>query len=162
MPDAPLTAERERDAVLEAVEGFAREWDGSEHLIGIEHREVTDRTATDRWVLRFKGSEKQVIAIWLTLGQRTLLAESEVMPAPDEGAEQVYAFALTRNATLFGLSYAIGAEQGLYLVARLPAATLDAPELDRLCGAIVAELDEAYPTVMSLGFPKQYRRRRHA
>ncbi len=162
MPDAPLTAEVERVGVLAAVDAFEREWTGSEHLVGIEHREVTDRTATDRWVLRFKGTEKQVIAIWLTLGQRTILAEAEVMPAPDEHAEQVYAFALARNATLFGLSYAIGAEQGLYLIARMPATALDAAELDRLCGAIVAELDEAYPTVMSLGFPRHYRRRRRA
>ena len=34
--------------------------------------------------------------------------------------------------------------------------------LDRLCGAIVSELDEVYPTVMSLGFPAHYRRRRRS
>ncbi len=162
MPEAPLAADAERAVVLAAVETFRAEWEGHEHLLGIEHREVTDRTATDRWALRFRGTEKSVIAIWLTLGQRTVLAESEVMPAPDAAAAEVYAVALQRNGSLLGLSYALGPEQSIYLVARTPAAMLDAAELDRLCGAIVSEVDEVYPTLMSLGFPGQYRRHRRA
>jgi hypothetical protein len=160
VPEAPLAAEAERAAVLAAVDAFGAEWEGSDHLLGIEHRVVEDRTATDRWAIRFKGTEKAVIAIWLTLGQRTVVAEAEVMPAPEESATEVYAVALARNHSLFGLCYALGPEQALYLVARIPAAATDAAELDRLCGAFVSELDEVYPTVMSLGFPKHYRRRR--
>ena len=160
MPEAPLAAAAERASVAAAVEQFTSQWAGSGHLLGAEHREVDDRTATDRWVFRFAGAEKDVIAVWLTLGQRTVVAESEVMPAPDEATAQVHALVLARNASLFGLAYAIGAEQGIYLIARVAAAAVDADELDRLCGAIVAEVDEVYPTVMSLGFPAHYRRRR--
>ena len=159
MPEAPLAADADRATVTAAIEAFEQSWESSGHLLGVEHRTVTDRTATDRWVLRFKGSEKDVIAIWLTLGQRTLVAEAEVMPSPDESATAIYALMLARNASLLGTAYAIGAEQGLYLVARVPAATVDVDELDALCGAIVAELDEVYPTVMSLGFPAHFRRR---
>lgn len=148
--------------MLAAVEAFRAAWASEEHLLGIEHRAVTDRTATDRWVIRFRGTEKAVIAIWLTLGQRTVVVESEVMPAPESAVAEVYAVALQRNLSLLGLSYALGAEQGLYLVGRVPAATLDAAELDRICGAIVSEVDEAFPTLMSIGFPSAYRRRRHA
>ena len=82
------------------------------------------------------------------------------MPAPDEAAAAIYELVLVRNASLFGLSHAIGPERGIYLMARLPAASVDVDELDRLCGAIVSEVDEVYPTVMTLGFPAQYRRRR--
>jgi hypothetical protein len=160
VPEASLAAEAEREAVAAAVDAFVAEWHDTGHLLGAEHREITDRTATDRWILRFKGTEKDVIAIWLTLGQRTLVAEAEVMPSPDEDAAQVHALMLTRNASLYGLSYAIGPERGLYLMARLAAASVDVPELDRLCGAIVSEVDDVYPTVMSLGFPRHYRRRR--
>lgn len=159
MPEAPIAADADRTTVAAAIADFQAAWEGSGDLMGIEHRAVTDRTATDRWVLRFKGSEKDVIAIWLTLGQRTLVAEAEVMPAPDESALDIYALMLARNASLLNAAYAIGPEQGLYLVARVPAAIVDADELDRLCGAIVSELDEVYPTVMALGFPAHYRRR---
>jgi hypothetical protein len=159
VPEAPLAADADRETVTTAVGAFELAWEGSGDLLGVEHRAVTDRTATDRWVLRFKGTEKDVIAIWLTLGQRTLVAEAEVMPAPDESAVEIYALMLARNASLLGTAYAIGPEQGLYLVARVPAASVDVEELDRLCGAIVGELDEVYPTVMSLGFPAHYRRR---
>lgn len=160
MPEAPLAAEAERQVVVSAVEAFRDAWQGSGHLLGVDHRQVTDRTATDRWALRFKGTEKDVIAIWLTLGQRTVVAETEVMPAPDVAAAEIHAFALARNLSLFGLSYAIGPEDALYLVARLPAAAIDPGEVDRLCGAFVSEVDEVYPTVMTLGFPTLYRRRR--
>jgi hypothetical protein len=160
VPEATLADDEERASVVAAVKAFAAEWANNPGLLGIEHRAITDRTATDRWVLRFKGAEKDVIAIWLTLGQRTIVAEAELMPAPDEGTDAVHALLLTRNSSLFGLAYAIGPEQGLYLVARAPAATFDAAELDRLCGGIVSELDEVYPTAMTLAFPGRYRRRR--
>jgi hypothetical protein len=160
VPEASLAADAERAAVGAAVDAFVAEWRESDHLLGAEHREIADRTATDRWILRFKGTEKDVIAIWLTLGQRTLVAEAEVMPAPDEAAAEIHALMLTKNASLFGLSYAIGPERGLYLMARLAAAAVDVAELDRLCGAIVSEVDDVYPTVMALGFPRHYRRRR--
>ena len=162
MPEASLADEEERARVADAVDAFVASWRDSGHLLGAEHREVTDRTATDRWVLRFKGSEKDVVAIWLTLGQRTLVVEAEVMPAPDEAADRVHELLLARNAGLLGLAYAIGKEHGLYLMGRVPAAVVDPDELDRLCGAIVQEVDEVYPTVMTLGFPRQYRRRRRA
>jgi hypothetical protein len=159
VPEASLADDHERALVAAAVAEFERAWEDSGHLLGVEHREVHDRTATDRWVLRFKGSEKDVIAIWLTLGQRTVVAEAEVMPAPDEHAAEVYALMLARNASLYGIAFAVGPEQGLYLMGRVPAADVDADEVDRLCGAIVAELDEVYPTVMTLAFPAHYRRR---
>lgn len=159
MPETPLAAEAEREGVVRAIDTFCEEWAKSGHLLGAEHRVVTDGTATDRWILRFKGTEKDVIALWLTFGQRTVAVETEVMPEPEEATADVHTYALVRNRSLFGLSYAIGAENALYLVARLPAATIDADELDRLCGAFVSEVDEVYPTVMGLGYPRHYRRR---
>jgi Putative bacterial sensory transduction regulator len=160
VPEASLAADAERESVTAAVAAFESAWRDTGDLLGAEHRVVTDRTATDRWVLRFRGTEKDVIAIWLTLGQRTVLAETEVMPAPDADAAAIHELVLTRNASLFGLGYAIGQEHGIYLVARMPAAAVDVEELDRLCGAMVSEVDEVYPTVMTLGFPAHYRRRR--
>jgi hypothetical protein len=162
VPEAPLAAEAERQGVFQAIDAFCEEWRGTGHLLSMEHRPVTDRTATDRWALRFKGTEKDVIALWLTLGQRTVLVETEVMPAPEAAAAEVHALALARNLSLFGLWYALGPEDALYLVTRLPAAAVDVSELDRLCGAFVSEIDEVYPTVMTLGYPAHYRRRRRS
>jgi len=160
VPEAPLADEAERRSVTEAIDEFCASWAHSEGFLGVEHREVTDRTATDRWILRFAGSEKDVVAIWLTLGQRTVAVECEVMPAPEQASADIHAYVLSRNASLFGLCWAIGREAALYLVARVPATAVTPRELDALCGAVVAEVDHAYPTVMALGFPGQYRRRR--
>ena len=35
-----------------------------------------------RWYVRMIGEEKEFITVWLTLGQRTLRYEADVMPAP--------------------------------------------------------------------------------
>jgi hypothetical protein len=160
MPEASLAADAERASVEASIAEFEAEWMPSGHLLSVEHRAVADRKATDRWVLRFKGIEKEVIAIWLSLGQRTLALEAEVMPAPDAAADAIHALVLKRNADLYGLAFAIGPENGIYLVARVPAAVVDVHEIDRLCGSTIEVLEAVYPTVMSLGFPGQYKRRR--
>lgn len=159
MPDAPLTDEAERAAVAHSIDAFVEEWAPSGHLLGVEHLVVTDGSASDRWVLRFKGTEKDVIAIWLTLGQRTVVAETEVMPAPDADEAGIHAIVLRRNAQLLGLAYALGAERGIYLVSRVPAVAFDRAELDRVCGAAIGEVEAVFATVMAMGFPGRWRRR---
>jgi hypothetical protein len=160
MPEASLAADAERDGVAASIAAFEQAWMPSGHLLSVEHRVVSDRKATDRWILRFKGTEKDVIAIWLSLGQRTLSLEAEVMPAPEVNSEAIHALVLRRNAALFGIAFAIGPESGIYLVARVPASVVDIDEIDRLCGSTIEALEAVYPTVMSLGFPGQFRRRR--
>ena len=58
--------------------------DGTFGLVAAERQDVTDRTASHRWYLRFKGDEKDFITVWLTLRQRTLHHEAQFMPAPEE------------------------------------------------------------------------------
>ena len=86
-----------------------------------ERQEVTDRTASHRWYLRFKGDEKDFITVWFTLKQRTLHFEAQFMPAPETNQAEVYAYLLRRNADLFGMWFALGPEDAVYLVGRVPA-----------------------------------------
>ncbi len=48
----------------------ARELAAESLLVAAERQDVTDRTASHRWYLRFKGDEKDFITVWLTLRQR--------------------------------------------------------------------------------------------
>ena len=98
----------------------ARELAADGPLVAAERQEVTDRTASYRWYLRFKGEEKDFITVWLTLRQRTLHHEAQFMPAPEENKAEVYAYLLRRNAELFGMSFALGPEDAVYLVGRVP------------------------------------------
>ncbi len=37
----------------------------------------------DRWYLRLAGDEKDFVTVWLTVRQRTLHHEAQLMPAPE-------------------------------------------------------------------------------
>ena len=112
----------------------------------------TRSTGAPRWYLRFKGEEKDFITVWLTLRQRTLHHEAQFMPAPETNIEADVAVPAARNADLFGMAFALGPEDAVYLVGRVPAARVDDDELDRIVGASLAYIDDHFPTAMTLGY----------
>ncbi len=116
-------------------------------------------TGAPRWYLRLRGDEKEFVTVWLTLRQRTLHHETQVMPAPETNVEATWEYLLRRNADLAGMAFALGAEDAVYLVGRVPVARVDHEELDRIIGASLAYTDECFPTAMSIGFEGRYRRR---
>jgi hypothetical protein len=161
MPSIELSEDEERAHVVSLVDSWAAEQlaEGS-MLVAVEKIEVEDRTASHRWLLRFKGEEKDFITLWLTYHQRTLHFETQFMPAPEHNVEAVLTYLLRRNAALIQMAFAFGPEDAIYLTGRVPASLIDADELDRIAGCSVLYVDDHFPTAMSLGFPDLYRRRR--
>ncbi len=148
-------------AAVACIDRWAeRELAAGGSLVAAERQDVTDRTASHRWYLRFRGEEKEFITVWLTLRQRTLHHEVQFMPAPEENQAETYAYLLRRNADLFGMAFCFGPEDAIYLVGKVPAGLVDDDELDRIVGSSVLYVDDHYPTAMSLGYPSVYRRRR--
>ena len=163
MPSIELSEEDERRHVVELIDTWSAEQleDGSA-LVAVEKMEVTDRTASHRWLLRFKGEEKDYITLWLTYHQRTLHFETQFMPAPEHHQLEVLTYLMRRNAALIQMAFAFGPEDAIYLTGRVPASLLDIEELDRIAGCSVLYVDDHFPTAMSLGFPDLYRRRRRS
>ncbi len=160
MPVAELPEEEERARAVEVIDQWsARELARDSALVAAERQEVHDRTASHRWYLRFRGEEKDYVTVWLTLGQRTLHHEAQFMPAPEENAEAVYRYLLRRNRDLYQMAFCLGPEDAIYLMGRVPAALVDEDELDRIAGSSLHYVDEHFPTAMTLGYPKLYRRR---
>ncbi|HEY1466688.1 MAG TPA: YbjN domain-containing protein, partial [Acidimicrobiales bacterium] len=116
-------------------------------------------TGAPRWYLRLQGDEKEFVTVWLTLRQRMLHHEAQFMPAPETNIEETWRYLLKRNADLAGMSFALGFEDAIYLVGRVPADRVDDDELDRIMGASLAYTDDCFPTAMSLGYEGMYRRR---
>lgn len=149
------------DDVAELARTIARwseTWLESGTLVHVEAPLPTD--GVQRWLLRFRGDEREFIALWLTVRQRTLHVETELMPAPEANVAEIYRFVLVKNADLYPLHVAIGPENGLYLVGRFPIGDVSSDLLDEVTGAAVHFVDELFPTVMGLGYPGLYRRRR--
>ena len=145
------------------LDGLLRTWAEQWHAAGlvgeIEHRATPDDRGHFHWLVRLKGEEKDVITIWLSLRQRSVFVETEVMPAPEENREDLYRYLLVKNAHLRGLHLAIGPEDGIYLVTSMPVGELSIAKLDELVGATVAYVDEIFPTAMAMGLASLYRRR---
>jgi Putative bacterial sensory transduction regulator len=162
VPLVDLPEEEEMAAAVACIDAWAeRELAADDaFLVAAERQDVTDRTASFRWYLRFKGEEKDFITVWFTLKQRTLHHEAQFMPAPEEHQEDVYAYLMRRNAQLFGMWFALGPEDAVYLVGRVPARLVDDEELDRIAGSSVVYTDDHFPTAMTLAHPSTYRRRR--
>jgi hypothetical protein len=161
VPIVDLPADEEMAAAVARVDAWAaRELAADDgFLVAAERQEVTDRTASYRWYLRFEGEEKDFITVWFTLRQRTLQFEAQFMPAPEANHADVYTYLLRRNAHLFGMWFALGPEDAIYLVGSVPARLVDDDELDRIAGSSVLYTDEHFPTAMTLAHPSTYRRR---
>lgn len=152
----------ERDAVCEVIDRWAaRELAAGGALVAVDRQPGGDPvTGAPRWYLRLSGDEKDFVTVWLTLRQRTLHHEAQFMPAPETNVEATYEYLLKRSADMLGMSFALGPEDAIYLVGRVPVARVDDDELDRIMGASLAYVDECFPTAMTLGYEGLYRRRR--
>ncbi|MHB8334302.1 MAG: YbjN domain-containing protein [Acidimicrobiales bacterium] len=139
---------------------WARAWTGEGHAVAIDHHAEADPAGHFHWLVRLRGEEKDVVTVWISLRQRSVHVETEVIPAPEMGEEALYRYALVRNADLRSVHLAIGPESAIYLVTALPLAELNLDRLDEIMAAVLIYVDELYPTMMTLGFAWYRRRRR--
>ncbi len=160
-PWSGILGPAERDAVCQLIDDWsARELASEGALVAVDRQPGGDPvTGAPRWYLRLRGEEKEYVTVWLTLRQRTLHHEAQFMPAPETNVGVTFEYLLKRNAELLGMSFALGPEDAIYLVGRVPVARIDDAELDRIVGASLAYTDECFPTAMTLGYEGKYRRR---
>jgi Putative bacterial sensory transduction regulator len=157
---APLS-DADAAARLSATLGeWEQQWHASSFVGEIEHQDLPDDRGHFHWLIRLKGEERDVITLWLSLRQRTVFVETELMPAPEENVEALYRYLLVKNHELRELHLAVGPEAGIYLVTQVPIGEVTVERMDELVGATVTYVDDMFPTVMSMGLPSMYRRRR--
>lgn len=156
VPIADIASPAER-AACDAVIG---RWAEARLAEGGAVAAVDRQPELGRWYVRLRGEEKDFVTVWLTVRQRTLHHEAQVMPAPEVNVVQTYEYLLRRNADLHQMRFALGPEDAVYLVGEVPVRAFDADELDRIVGSSLAYVDDSFPTAMSIGFAGKYRRRR--
>ncbi|MHB1209066.1 MAG: YbjN domain-containing protein [Acidimicrobiales bacterium] len=156
---APIGGEDALTALDAVVRAWHHQWRQSGFVGEVEHAPHPDDKGHYHWMIRVRGEEKDVIALWLTLRQRTVHFETELMPAPEENLEALYKFLMVKNAEVRGVHLAIGPEEGIYLVGELALGDVTLERLDEMVGATVHYVDEIFPTAMALGLASLYRRR---
>ena len=121
--------------------------------------EVVRDTQTDerRWFVRMLGEQKSVFSVWVVLRQRNLHFESYMMPAPEEQEGELYEHLLRRNAKLHGYRFAIGDEDGIFLIGEIPNATVTEAELDRMLGSAYEYMERCFRPAMRIGFASKFK-----
>ncbi|HVA02405.1 MAG TPA: YbjN domain-containing protein [Acidimicrobiales bacterium] len=158
MPRADIASPEERAACDAVIE----KWTAARLAEGGAVVAVDYQAGAGRWYLRLLGDEKDFVTVWLTIRQRTLHHETQVMPAPEVNVEATFEYLLRRNADLHQMRFTLGAEDAVYLVGEIPVNAVTEDELDRIVGSSLAYVDDCFPTAMAIGFAGRYRRRRPA
>ena len=119
---------------------------------------AVDQIASERrWFVRLRGEEKQVTTIWFWLRERTLHYETQFMPMPEENHVELYDMLLRLNVKLFGMRFAIGDEDAIYLVGQLPWSAVDEAELDRIVGSAYQYTEQWFRPAMRIGYQSKFR-----
>lgn len=160
MPVDPATPDQ-LDALGDLLQRWAEaEMADNDFVLAVDHLPLSPYGHPGigrRWFIRLQGEEKAVTTVWFHLRERTLHYETQFMPAPEENREVLFEYLLRLNANLFGMRFAIGDEDAVYLVGQLPWSAVDADELDRVLGSAYAYTEQYFRPAMRLGYASKFR-----
>ena len=149
----PATAEQ-LVAVAAVVDAWAdAQREANPSVLGIERE---NDNGVRRWMIRLHGDEKEFIAVWFALRQRSLSVETYFMPGPEENVEDCFTYLLRLNARLGGLRFAIGLEEAVYLMGAVSVHQVSENELDRLLGCAYAYTEAYFRPAMRIGYQTRF------
>ena len=114
--------------------------------------------APGTFVVTIPGEHKLRTTTALTVGEHALTVNAFVARDPDENHQAVYRWLLERNQRMYAVAFAVDHLGDIYLVARLPLASVTTDELDRLVGSVLEYADSSFNTILELGFASAIRR----
>ena len=117
--------------------------------------ECPDRGA---YLVRLAGEHKLATMAWLIVGAHSLQVEAFFCRQPDESHAEFYRFLLERGGRMFGVHFALDPAGDVYLVGRLPLASITPDEVDRLLGCVLSYCDENFDQALMIGFAAAIRR----
>ena len=110
------------------------------------------------FLVTLPGDKKLQTHCALIIGDHSLSINAFVIRKPDENEAAVHHWCMSKNASMYGLAYAINELGDIYLVGRLPLDAVNAQELDRILGAVLQYSDSAFNPLLELGFANAIRR----
>ncbi len=147
-------AENLAEPELAALEQYLDEW-WADQVESNPAVDSVERIADEPrwWFVRILGEDKEVWTIRFHLRPRTLYYETYLAPAPRFNAERVYAYLLRKHIDRYGVTAAIGAEDGCFLVGHLPNDRVRVEgELDRVVGSLYQATEELFRPIIAMGF----------
>lgn len=110
------------------------------------------------FLVSLPGEKKLQTHCALVVGDHSLSINAFVIRKPDENEAGVHAWCMQKNASMYGIAFAINELGDLYLVGRLPLPAVTDREIDRLLGAVLQSSDSSFNPLLELGFANAIRR----
>ena len=117
-----------------------------------------ERQNENTFLITLPGEKKLATHVALVIGSHSLSINAFVMRKPDENAAQVHDWLLQKNASMYSVAFAINELGDIYLVGRLPLASVTEQEIDRVLGAVLQYSDSSFNPLLELGFASAIRR----
>ena len=112
------------------------------------------------YLVRLPGQHKLATMTWLIVGAHSLHVEAFFCRQPDENHAAFYRFLLERGGRMFGVHFALDETGDVYLVGRLPLASITPDEIDRILGCVLEYSDSTFDQALMLGFASAIRKER--
>jgi hypothetical protein len=110
------------------------------------------------FLVTLPGEKKLQTHCALIVGDHSLSINAFVIRKPDENEAAVHHWCMSKNASMYGLAYAINELGDIYLVGRLPLDAVNPRELDRILGSVLQYADSSFNPLLELGFANAIRR----
>ncbi len=110
------------------------------------------------FLVTLPGEKKLQTHCALVVGDHSLSINAFVIRKPDENEAAVHHWCMSKNASMYGLAFAINELGDIYLVGRLPLGAVNAEELDRILGSVLQYSDSSFNPLLELGFADAIRR----
>jgi len=138
-----MTAEQTLDLLRSTLDDRGLEWEA---------------TGPASVVVTLPGVHKLRTLCNFIVGDHSMRVEAFVMRQPDENRQELWEYLLRRNARLYGVAFSVDRNGDVYLVGRVPLHAVTAEEIDRHLGAVLTYADEAFDTMLEIGFGSAIRR----
>jgi hypothetical protein len=110
------------------------------------------------YLVRLEGQHKLATMTWLIVNPHSLHVEAFFCRQPDEKHAAFYRFLLERSGRMYGVHFALDRTGDVYLVGRVPLASVGPDEIDRLLGCVLSYSDENFDQALMIGFASSIRR----
>ena len=110
------------------------------------------------FLVSLPGEKKLQTHCALIVGDHSLSINAFVIRKPDDNVDQVHAWCMSKNASMYGIAFATNELGDIFLVGRLPLFAVTDRELDRLIGSVLQYSDNSFNPLLELGFADAIRR----
>ena len=110
------------------------------------------------FMVTLPGEKKLETQCALVIGDHSLSINAFVIRKPDTHEDVVHKWCMAKNASMYGIAFAINELGDLFLVGRLPLDAVNAQEIDRLIGSVLEYSDSSFNPLLELGFADAIRR----